>query len=1386
VTLYIILLTAFNLLLYQYTQQEDILISSTQAGRNLPKVQGLIGFFNHIVPLRTNLSGNPSFLELVNHVHRVVLEAYQYQDMPLQLLAESLNLADKQLYQVMFAFQNVPPQLLKLSEIRVRSEYLNPGTANFDLFLSLELAEKETKKISGYLEYKTDLFSAVTIEKMRVNFQESLEIVVKNPEQKLSDFPVFREANQPQISVQSLPSVENYVAPRTPIEAKLARIFAEVLHRETVGIYDNFFQLGGHSLLATQVISRINTAFSAELPILRLFERSTVAELAELIQTHLEDGQKVSNSPIQPVSRKTKLPLSSAQQRLWFLDQFGSRSPYNLPMDLAFSGKLDVVALQQSLEEIVRRHESLRTTFATDEGIPYQVIHPQMRINLPVIDLSEYDSETQRTEIENLTLTEARRCFDLSRDPMLRGILLYLGNSPLSLETLQLDDTETHHILLLTLHHIAADGWSLEILMQELTTLYSAFSQRKPSPLPDLPIQYADFAVWQRNYLQGDIFTRQLDYWKVQLANAPELLQLPTDYPRPPQESFQGARIPLEIDANLTQQLRQLSQKQGTTLYMILLAAFQVLMYRYSGQTDVVVGSPIANRNRQEIEPLIGFFVNTLAMRADLSGVDGKPPSFLEVLAQVKQTAQAAYDCQDLPFEKLVGELHRERSVSIQPLFNVVFVLHNRNVNEQLQFNGLQYQLMEIHNGTAKYDLLLQLTESSTTLTGSFEYSIDLFEADTIRRMVRHFQTLLAAIIVDANQSITTLSILPADEKHQLLVTWNKTRVDYSQNQCIHQMFEEQVERTPDAIAVVFENQQLTYQELNCRGNQLGQYLRDLGVKPDDLIGLCVERSPLMIIGILGILKAGGAYVPLDPTYPQDRLSFMLEDGQVSILLTQQKLIPQLPQHQAKSILLDVILDAIYQNSSENLSQVVNGSNLAYVIYTSGSTGKPKGVMIEQFGLYNLAKFQQSIFNLGSHSRILQFTSLSFDVSIWEIIMALGAGGTLFLGTKYSLLPGMKLIERLRNDRITHLNLTPSALAVMPVENLPTLETIIVAGEACTADLVQKWGIGRRFFNAYGPTEITVIATVKQCDPDDPKAPIGRPITNTQTYLLDSQLQPVPVGLPGELYIGGVGVARGYLNRPQLTQEKFIDNPFGEGRLYKTGDLCRYLPDGNLVFLGRIDHQVKVRGFRIEVGEIETVLRQHSDVQDVVVVADSTDSNKGLIAYLTPQIPEQKIAELRCYLKQKLPDYMIPGIFVSLEQFPKTPSDKIDRKALPAPSIISSTAPYEPPRSQVEQNIARVWEKVLNRKEVSIHDSFFEVGGHSLSLIQVHSLLQPNYPELKVIDLFSYPTIHGLATYLDQGTTENGTTQQQVSQASGAKRRASQTARQQRRRRQKS
>ena len=1027
----------------------------------------------------------------------------------------------------------------------------------------------------------------------------------------------YRALPKPELT---LLSEADYVMPNTEAEKIIAGIWQKALQVEKVGLYDNFFELGGHSLLATQVISRLQSAFGTSLPLRYIFESPTVAQLSEAILAELQTGSGLAVPAIAPISRDTDIPLSWAQERLWFVNQLeGESGAYTIDFTLRLLGNLNVKALEQAFGEIVQRHEVLRTRFEIKDNKPVQVIDPNMTITLPVVDLQNLLDPWK--QVEQLATAEACKPFDLANGPVLRVRLWQVA--------------QDEYVLLFAIHHIAADGWSMGVLIGELSAYYRAISTGSSAVLPELPIQYADFAVWQRQWLTNQVLERQLSYWKQQLTGAPPLLELPTDRPRPAIQTFRGGTERLQLDGLLTQQLKKLSQESGATLFMTLLAGFVVLMSRVSGQTDLVVGSPIANRNRTEIEGLIGFFVNSLALRFHLS----QEPTFEALLAQVRKVTQNAYDHQDLPFEMLVEELQLERNLDRNPLVQVVFALQNAPTAPwdlpEVKVEGMPSGLDSV-----RLDLEVYLWDVPEGLGGFCSYNRDLFDGATIARMMEYFRTMLAAIVDNPQQSVALLPLLTESDRHQLLVKWNDTQADYPQNKCIHQLFESQVQRTPNAVAVVFENQQLTYQQLNCHANQLAHYLRSLGVGADVLVGLCVERSLLMAIGLLGILKAGGAYVPLDPDYPQDRLSFMLEDSQVSLLLTQQHLVDQLRQHQAKLVCLDEVWEQILQNNQDNLTSGVTAFNLANVIYTSGTTGKPKGVMVEHSGLCNLAQAQIQAFGLHSHSRVLQFASFSFDACISEILMALGSGATLYKGTKDALMPGMPLIERLRDYAITHITLPPSALAVLPVVELTTLQTIVVAGEACSPELVKQWSVGRNFFNGYGPTEASVCATVAKCTPFDPKVTIGRPIANVQVHILDSHLQPVPIGVPGELHIGGVGVARGYLNRPELTQEKFIANPFGSSKLYKTGDLARYLADGTIEYLGRIDNQVKVRGFRIELGEIEAVLSQHPLVQEAVVVAHAdnfgnnspgTALNTNLMAYLVPalkgQVLPQQLAE---------------------------------------------------------------------------------------------------------------------------------------------------------------
>lgn len=1073
------------------------------------------------------------------------------------------------------------------------------------------------------------------------------------------------------------------------------------------------------------------------------------------ILAFLEEAQTATDcsfEPILSIKRSGDLPLSFAQQRMWFLYQLESQSPfYNEGLQLRVAGVLNVEALQQSVNEIIRRHEILRTTFPAVDGKPLQVIFPSLAMNIPVLDLQGLEA----AEIQQIITKEARQPFDLSNGPLLRVTLLRLGPES--------------HVLVLIMHHIITDGWSMGIFIQELSSLYQTFTLSSPLLLPELPIQYADFAVWQRQWLTEEIQKQQLNYWKQQLAGATPLLELPTDKPRPPVETFSGATQKFQIDPNLSKQIKTFSQQSGATLFHTLLAAFVVLMFRYSGQDDICIGSPIANRNRREIETLIGFFVNILVLRHQIEG----NPSFNEFLSQVRQVATSAYTHQDVPFEQVVEALQPERSLSYNPLFQVVFVLENFLL-DTLELPDVTLTPQFVERGTSQFDLTLAVWDTKQGLIGSWEYNSDLFEPDTIARMTSHFQTLLAAIIANPHQPIGELPLLSQPERHQLLVEWNDTYTPYPKSKCIHQLFEEQVERTPNAVAVVYEDESLTYQQLNLRANQLAQYLRSLGVKPEVLVGICIERSsktlpkasPLMLVGLLGILKAGGAYVPLDPAYPQERLAFMLEDAQVSVLLTQKSLVTTLPPHQAQVVCLD---SATFSTIAENLPHTVTTDNLAYVIYTSGSTGRPKGVQIEHRGLLNLVFWHQQAFAVSSFDRVTQVAGVAFDACGWEIWPYLTAGASIHFPNDETRLYAEQLRNWLLSKAITISFLpTPMAEKILSL-NWPAnaaLRTLLTGGD----QLHQYPSTSHPFevVNNYGPTENTVVATSgtvpKRQQAYLPPA-IGRAIANTQVYILDSLLQPVPIGVTGELYIGGESLARGYLHRPDLTAERFIRNPFkrsrgagGKGetedqstncdRLYKTGDLVRYQADGNIEFLGRIDNQVKIRGFRIELSEIEAILTQHLQVRDAVAIArEDIPGVKSLAAYIISELTHPTSNELRLFLKSKLPNYMIPASFTFLEALPITPNGKLDRRALPVPEFESDESTgFVSPHTHTQEVLAKIWRDVLLLKQVGIHDNFFELGGDSIISMQI--IAKANQAGLKLTpkQLFQHQTIAELAT----------------------------------------
>ena len=1140
------------------------------------------------------------------------------------------------------------------------------------------------------------------------------------------------------------PAIEGtYIAPRTPVEEAVAGIWAEVLHLEQVGAHDEFFELGGHSLLATQVMSRIEKAFRVELPLRVLFESATVAGLARRINEARSTAEGLTAPPILPISRDRHLPLSFSQQRLWLLDQLQPGNPaYNLTQAIRLSGQLDLDALKRSLNEVVRRHEGLRTTVSVVNDQPIQIIGPTLQLDVPLLDFTHLPEAERESEARQVANRDAEKPFDLRTGPLFRATVVRLA----------LDQ----HLLLLNMHHIVTDRWSLGVFSRDLAAIYRAFSEGMPSPLPELPIQYADFAFWQREWLQGEVLERQLGYWKTQLAAAPTLLELPTDRPRPPVETFRGAVSSHRLPPELLQKLKALSRREGVTLFMTLLAALKVLLWRYSGQDDILVGSPIANRNRTEVEDLIGFFVNTLVLRSKLSG----NPTFRELLLQVREVALDAYAHQDLPFEKLVEELRLERSLSHNPLFQVMFVLQNAP-EDKLQLPGLKLNGVPVRTSRSMFDITLYATEWERGLLTRMEYNTDLFDTITIERMQQHFQTLLEGIVANVEQPIAGLPLLTEPERQQVLLDFNRSDKAYSHEQCLHHLFQHQAELSPAAPALVFGEEQLSYQELNRRANQLAHYLQKRGVGLESRVGLYLERSPEMLVAILGVLKAGAAYVPLDPAYPKDRIAFIVEDAQLQLLLTQERLIEQLPTTSVQAIRVDAEWPSIASESADNPGLEVTPRNLAYVLYTSGSTGKPKGVQIEHGNVVNFLCSMRREPGLTADDVLLALTTLSFDIAGLELFLPLTVGARIVMATREQAIDGAQLLGLLEATRVTVMQATPATWSLL-IEygwtGKPDLK-ILCGGEALPRELAEQL-LPRcaELWNMYGPTETTIWSSLFRVrDTNWTIAPIGRPIANTQMYVLDKYRRPLPIGVAGELYIGGNGVARAYWNRPELTVQKFVDDQFRSvpgARLYATGDQVRLLPDGNIQYIGRLDSQVKVRGYRIELGEVENTLTQHAAVQQtVVMVREDVPGDKRLVAYLILETEHSpSTGEWRSYLKQSLPDYMIPNDFVVLERFPLTPNGKVDRKALPVPDAPTETPNPSVAKDELEAMLVSIWKRVLGISSVGISDNFFELGGHSLLAVRlIAEIGKVTGREIPLATLFQGATIEYLAEVIRQG-----------------------------------
>ncbi|MCF4967182.1 non-ribosomal peptide synthetase [Nostoc sp. CMAA1605] len=1041
--------------------------------------------------------------------------------------------------------------------------------------------------------------------------------------------------------------------------------------------------------------------------------------------------------------------VSHAQRRMWILHHISEySSAYNIRLAMKISGKLDIAALTAAFQQLVNRHEILRTTFTNVAGKIQQVIHEEVPSEklISFKDLREEDNA--ETIADRLIQESANSRFDLEQLPLMRVLLVQIKSE--------------EFLFGLTLHHIIGDARSLDILFHEFVTLYSAGTQQKTAALPPLPLQYKDYAVWQNQWLATEEAKEQHNYWCDRFAGEPPILNLPTDFPRPQFKSSQAGTYTYNFSQSLSEKLRSFAAGNHTTLFIILLTLFKILLYRYTGQRDLVIGIPISGRNHPDLENQIGFYVNTLALRTLLP----ETGTFQQALAEVTNTCLDAYEYNNYPFDQLVSALDLERDLSRNPLFDVMFSLLNQDSKAVIKIPGIEHEAYPLTPRTAQFDLSWSFFENANGLRLLIEYEPDLFRAETIARMGGHFLQVIQAVVENPHCQLSQINLLTPEERDQLLREWNKTEVAYPLEKCIHELFEAQVERHPDAVAVIFEGQTLTYQQLNAKANQLAHYLRTKGVKPEVLVGIFAERSLEMIIGLLGILKAGGAYLPLDPSYPSDRLTHMLTDAAVSILLTQQSLLDSLGANPGEVVCLDRDWHIIANHSQHNPINLANSENLAYVIYTSGSTGKPKGVMNVHKAICNnlLRTINAYPLTVGDgyslqSDRILHITPLSFDASVWEIFWSLTSGTTLVVAKPEGHKDIAYLINLISQQQVTQVFLVPSMLRIFlqqpNVESCRFLKRVFSGAETLSYELTQRFfeHFNCELHNLYGPTETAVDATCWQCQPHSNCRiiPIGRPIANTQTYILDPHLQPVGIGIPGELYIGGVQLARGYLNQPELTHEKFISNPFGEGKLYKTGDLARYLSDGNIEYLGRIDHQVKLRGLRIELGEIELLLDTHPQVEQTVVVLQAdTAENQRLIAYVVIKNSSLTPSDLRRFLQQKLPAYMIPSAFVVLSEFPLNPNGKIDRKKLPKPdevSIVEST--YLPPRNSSERILANIWQQVLQVSKVGVNDNFFDLGGHSLQAMNLMALIYQELEiEIPLSMIYEKPTVAELSEYI--------------------------------------
>ena len=1388
VTLYTFLLAGFQSLLHLYSGQNKFLIRTLTAGRNRPEFERTVGFYANPVVLKADFSQKMTFRQVLNKTQKDVNLMIENQDFPFEYLMEKLSFGRDIQYnpnpEIMFTLQSPQKFISVKKNQRLASPdgIFAPGRTGIRLNLGGLVLEKYNPKqrvtlndlalemsqvgneLSGAIHYRTDIFLPHSISKMADNYQDILTFMVKNLDRSVTDFmpkngfpqPVEKAArsailNKHESSLFLVP--QTYAAARTLTEKKLVQIWEDVLDVDNVGIYDDFFKLGGTSLQALQLMALVRDVFQVEFSLQQLFDVRTVAGISEAIDA---SESVTRRPPIERIRIQGKLPLSFSQERLWFLDQLmEGQAIHNIPIAIRIKGVLNIEFMEKSLRTIIQRHETLRTTFHSEEGDPYLKIHHSLKRRIMQKDLSNLSIAEREAEAQRLASEAAQKPFDLKIGPLIRMTLL------------KLDGIE--HILLLTMHHIISDAWSLRILFHEFITLYSALVGENPSPLPELSVQYSDFAFWQRNWLKGEVLNKLVQYWKNRLKNLP-VVSLPIDRPRPKARTFRGDFFSFTLSKSLSRKLKALSEDQNVTLFMTLLSAFKALLYRLTHQEDIVIGTPVAGRDLGEINGLIGCFINILVLRTDLSG----DPSFCELLNRVREEALAAYSHQDLPFDKLVEIVQPTRELDRDPLFQVMFALQDADFRSAKIPGDLSMSEFSFSKKVAQYDLTLFVTDSEEKLYGMIEYSTDLFDRQTIERLGRYFVRVLEGAVENPESKILDLALLDERERQKILVDWNETQRDYPSGHCVHELFEEQVIRTPDSIALEHKNVRMTYRELDEKANQIACFLDSFRNKSDHLIGVYLDPSMETVISLLAILKSGAAYLPLDPSFPFERIKFMIEEARLSLILSQGNLSSKLmanydPKKLGRAfhvICLDKESERISQQNILKSKHKTTPENLAYVIYTSGSTGFPKGTMISHRALVNYLNWCCRTYKLKEGTGSLSHTSFAFDFSVTSLFAPLMVGQRVVLSPLRSdesiLLKGFESKPNWSLLKLTPIHAQVLGDQLSKKTGSPT-RTLVLGGEELNPEHLASWhehAPDTIIYNEYGPTEATVGCTFyripKNIHEKNPIA-IGRPIDNMRCYILDKKLRPTPIGVPGELHIGGAGLAEGYLNQPGLTAERFIPNPFSPeqgSRLFKSGDVARFLHSGHIEFLGRMDEQVKIDGYRIEPNEITSILMNHPAISQATVI--SREERPGeiiLIAYVVGNKKKHLEEDVQTFLRSRIPSFMLPKAIIWLEALPITESGKLDRRALPLPEIIRPALEekYVPPRNLLQKKLAEIWSDVLGIDRVGIKDNFFDLGGHSLQALRLVSRMnQAIHVDLPLSCMFRAQTISELSLFIKE------------------------------------